>query len=98
MTDIEQRLHFLTGFFGALAVEGRAECIVPILKENGEINAERSIHPWAMQLARDIDALLALDLATELRQEWQTRDIRRLMTDPELRDMYTAVGPRTLRA
>eukprot|EP00959_Pyramimonas_sp_CCMP1952_P305354 6390207-Pyramimonas_sp.AAC.1 len=98
MTDIEQHLHFLTGFFGTHAVEGQAKCVLPILTETGDINIESNIHSWAKQLARDIDTLLTLDLATELRHEWQPRDFRRLMADPALRDMYTAVDPRTLRA
>eukprot|EP00959_Pyramimonas_sp_CCMP1952_P243275 5085112-Pyramimonas_sp.AAC.1 len=97
MCEITQHLHFPAGIFGTLDVEGEANHNIPILDENGVINRGADIDPCAKQLFDDIEVLLGLDLASDRRDMLVPRSIKILIENEEVRDMHTALDPRTLR-
>ena len=68
------------------------------LNDDGTINIEENIHPWARQLAEDMDALLSHPIGEDLEELWHPRSWPILLHDDELRDSFLKIDAKALRS
>ena len=89
--------HFLSVFFGTMKWELDAEyACPPALTPSGEINDHPGIHPWAVQLKRDLQIVVDHPEAESFATYW-CGDIHELIWDREVTELFLAFDPRALR-